>query len=158
MAPPTVAAPERRRALGALVALLIAGPRVALARAGASPRAPSPPACPHGASRQRRWLPHPDPRPGIDASRVLPPGQLGGDAELIAIFDMVRRIPRVADGIRCRCGCAELPGYRSLLSCFEGEGMAVVCTICQGSARLAYELATAGRPLGVIRLAVDRRF
>ena len=101
---------------------------------------------------------HPDPRPNVDASHVVPRAQLGDDTDILEVFDMVREIPQIADGIRCHCGCASLPGYRSLLSCYEGEGMARHCQVCQGQARLAHELFKAGRTLGVIRVAIDRRY
>lgn len=124
---------------------LAAGLAVVLPR-GAQPRPAKTPA-------------HPDPRPGVDASHVLTRAQLvGEDAEVIEAFDLAREIPQVLDGIRCHCGCADSPGYRSLLSCFEGEAMARHCAICQGQARLAHEMHEAGRALGAIRAAVDRRF
>jgi hypothetical protein len=89
---------------------------------------------------------------------VVPRDRLADDPEAAAVFDLVRQIPQVVDGLRCACGCASVAGFRSLLSCFEGDGMARACEICRGQARLAHELHTAGRPLAVIRLAVDRRF
>lgn len=98
---------------------------------------------------------HPDPRPGIDASRVLPAGDV--PAELTELFDHVREIPQVVDGIRCQCGCAELDGMYSLLSCYEESGMALHCHICQGEAALAYRLHGEGRTLDEIRVAIDRR-
>ena len=48
---------------------------------------------------------HPDPRPGIDASKVLTGEQLDNPAAL-EVYDMIRQIPQIADGIRCYCGCA----------------------------------------------------
>jgi hypothetical protein len=124
-------------------------------------RAPAAPPAAHRCGMEagaRQEHPHPDPRPGIDASHVVPRAQLGDDQDVVEAFDMVREIPQVADGIRCHCGCASLPGYRSLLSCYEGEGMARHCQICQGQARLAYDLHKRGRTLGVIRATIDRRF
>jgi hypothetical protein len=122
--------------------------------------APAPGHCAGHASPHRRRArgPHPAPRPGVDASKVVPRDRLAADPEAAAVFDLVRQIPQVVDGIRCACGCASIAGFRSLLSCFEGDGMARACEICQGQARLAHELHAAGRPLAVIRLAVDRRF
>lgn len=99
---------------------------------------------------------HPEPRPGIDGSRVLPADRL--PSHLAELFDGVRRIPRVVDGIRCHCGCAEVPGMYSLLSCYEDAGMAQYCNVCQGEGRLAVELHGEGRTLDEIRAAVDRRF
>ena len=75
-----------------------------------------------------------------------------------AIFDMVREIPEVVDGIRCNCGCAELEGFYSLLTCFEEKGMAQSCLICQGQASLVYELHKKGWSLNGIRTAVDAKY
>lgn len=103
-------------------------------------------------------LKHPTPRPGIDASRVVPASALTGHPKAMPVFDMVREIPQVIDGIQCYCGCAELPESYSLLSCYEGEGMARACQICQGEARLAHRLHTEGKSLDEIRDAIDERF
>src|SRR5688500_4087710 len=67
---------------------------------------------------------HPTPRPGIDASKVLTRDELTEHPAAEPVFAMVRRIPRVVDGIHCHCGCADLPEFYSLLSCFEADGMA----------------------------------
>ena len=101
---------------------------------------------------------HPTPRPGVTAAKVLPADKLAGSAALAALFDGVRAIPEVVDGIRCHCGCASMPGYYSLLSCFEGDGMARACPICQGQARLAVRLHKEGKSLDEIRTAVDAQF
>lgn len=101
---------------------------------------------------------HPDPRPGIDASRVWTPAQLREYPAAAAAFELVRQMPGIADGIRCQCDCKELPDYRSLLTCFEGTGMAVHCEICQAQARLAFRLHKDGRSLAAIRRAIDLRF
>ena len=54
--------------------------------------------------RFRKAEPHPDPRPGIDASKVMTREQLEGWSEnLISIFDKIREIPEIADGIGCNC-------------------------------------------------------
>lgn len=76
----------------------------------------------------------------------------------IAAFDQVRTIPGIADGIRCHCGCAGQAGFRSLLSCYEGDGMAQHCVICQGQGRMAYRLHRAGKSLADIRAAIDARY
>lgn len=99
---------------------------------------------------------HPDPRPGVDGSRVLPADRV--PAHVSDLFDGVRAIPDVVDGIRCQCGCASIEGMYSLLSCYEGAGMAQYCEICQGEGRLAVRLHREGRTLDEIRAAVDRRF
>jgi len=98
---------------------------------------------------------HPEPRPGVNASRMLKTSELNGDPELIELFDHVRTIPHIVDGIRCSCGCAGLPGNYSLLSCYEGEGMARFCDICQAGGRIAYEQHAKGATLAQIRRHVD---
>jgi len=110
------------------------------------------------ATRRRGGGTHPDPRPGITAENVLTPEQLASAPDAIDVFDQVREIPQIVDGIRCQCGCADLPGFYSLLSCYESEGMARYCPICQGEGRLAYRLHKAGRTLDEIRAAIDARF
>jgi hypothetical protein len=103
--------------------------------------------------------PHPTPRPGITAAKVLTSKQLADSPKLVPIFDGVRAIPAVVDGIRCNCGCAELEGYYSLLSCFEGrDAMAKSCAICQGQGRLVARLHKEGKTLDQIRAAVDAKF
>ena len=107
----------------------------------------------------RRFTVHPKPRAGITSARVLKPSQLPAvDAEVIQIFDMVREIPQVVDGIFCHCGCAEMPDHYSLLSCYEGDAMAQACVICQGEGRMVYELHKKGKTLDEIRNAIDRNF
>ena len=102
---------------------------------------------------------HPTPRPGIDASRVLRASDLNGARDAIVAFDEVRQIPQVVDGIRCQCGCATLPGFYSLLSCFEtADAMARECHVCQGQGRYAFRLHKAGKSLDEIRDAIDARF
>lgn len=135
-----------RRALLRLVAVAALGTAVP----------PALRAMPH---RTRQREPHPTPRPGYPATKVLAADQLGGDKELVTLFDGIRKIPQVADGIRCSCGCAELPGFYSLLSCFEGkDAMAQWCTICAGTAALVIRLHGRGRSLDQIREAVDARY
>lgn len=107
---------------------------------------------------QRAPTVHPEPRPGITASKVLKPDDLRDDPEAIPVFDLVRQIPQVVDGIRCNCGCAEEPGFYSLLSCFEGDGMARHCQICQRQARIAFTLRGEGKSLKEIRQAIDDEF
>lgn len=102
--------------------------------------------------------PHPEPRPGITAAKVIPAADLGGDADVVATFDKVRQIPQVVDGIRCHCGCADLAGFYSLLSCYEGAGMARYCYICQGEGNLTFRLHSEGKSLAEIREAVDARY
>lgn len=99
---------------------------------------------------------HPDPRPGVDASRVLPADQV--PPHLAELYDGVREIPHIVDGIRCQCGCDEVDSMYSLLSCYEASGMAQYCDICQAEGRLVVRLHAEGRTLDEIRTAVTRRF
>jgi hypothetical protein len=108
--------------------------------------------------RRRYGGPHPTPRPGIDASKVLTRDQLTEHPAAEPVFEMVRKIPQVVDGIRCQCGCAELPEFYSLLSCYEADGMAQHCVICQGEAKLAFRMHEQGKTLDQIRAAIDERF
>jgi hypothetical protein len=101
--------------------------------------------------------PHPEPRPGITAARVVKAEQIA-DAKIREIFAKVREIPQVVDGIRCNCDCADLEGFYSLLSCYEDKGMAQHCLICQGQATLAHELHAKGWSLNGIRTAIDAKF
>ena len=114
------------------------------------------PRCPHFSLKTPG--PHPEPRPGIDASKVLTAQDLADYPDVIDAYDGIRQIPHIADGIRCYCGCAELPGYYSLLTCYEEGGMARLCDICQGQGRLAYRLHQRGWSLDRIREAMDARF
>ena len=103
--------------------------------------------------------PHPTPRAGITAAKVLTKEQLAKKPKLVALFDSVREIPEVIDGIRCNCGCAQYEGFYSLLSCYEGlDAMAKDCVVCQGQGRLAARLHKAGKSLDDIRSAIDAKF
>jgi hypothetical protein len=103
--------------------------------------------------------PHPVPRPGVDASKILPASRLRQEhADAIPVFDRAREIPQVLDGIRCQCGCSELPGKYSLLSCFEDDGMAADCETCQRQTRLAHRLHRAGKTLDQIRSAIEEKY
>lgn len=111
-----------------------------------------------GRPRIRVSGPHPKPRPGITGAKVLSKEQLADSPDLIPLFDGVREIPQVVDGIRCNCGCATMPGKYSLLSCYEGDAMATMCPICQGEGRLATRLHKAGKSLDEIRASIDAQF
>jgi hypothetical protein len=102
--------------------------------------------------------PHPTPREGITAANVLSHDELASAPHAVDVFDQIREIPQIADGIRCQCGCADQPGFYSLLSCYEKDGMARFCEICQGEGRLTYRLFKAGNSLDDIRAAIDARF
>ena len=110
-----------------------------------------------GAPVRRDKPKHPTPRPGITAAKVLPDAKLT-DTSAAPVYAMVREIPEVVDGIRCNCGCAELDGFYSLLTCYEQGGMAQHCMICQGQARLAHKLHAEGWSLAGIRRAIDAEF
>jgi hypothetical protein len=101
---------------------------------------------------------HPTPRPGITSAKVLTAEQLADSPQVIPVFDAVRAIPEVVDGIRCKCGCADLEGFYSLLSCYEDAGMARHCPICQGEGRMVARLHKEGKTLDQIREAVDARW
>jgi len=103
-------------------------------------------------------LDHPEPRPGITAAKVLTRDQLKDHKDAAPVFDMVREIPEIVDGIRCQCGCASMEGKYSLLSCYEADGMAGHCEICQNEGRLAYRLHKQGKTLKDIRAAIDAKF
>ena len=100
---------------------------------------------------------HPDPRPDVDASEVLSAEELQDVPYLIPLYDGIRAIPQIADGIRCQCGCANIPGYRSLLTCYESQGMATMCVVCQTEGRMVVRLHGKGYTLDQIRAAVDAR-
>jgi len=102
---------------------------------------------------------HPRPRPGITGAKVIAASELSGrSAHLVPLFDGIRAIPGVADGISCYCGCAGMPGFYSLLSCFEGDGMARACPICQGEGRVTLRMHMEGKSLSEIRDAIDGQF
>ncbi|GAB1344125.1 PCYCGC motif-containing (lipo)protein [Gemmatimonas sp.] len=102
---------------------------------------------------------HPTPRKGITGSKVATPAMLSRSPHLVPLFDEVRATPQIVDGIRCHCGCADLDGHYSLLTCYEGEdAMAKICPICQGMGRVAVRMHKAGRSLDEIRVAVDAQF
>jgi hypothetical protein len=114
---------------------------------------------PRSVRAMRTAGPHPAPRVGITAAKVLTKDKLGGKADLIELFDGVREIPEVIDGIRCQCGCATFDGFYSLLSCYEGDkAMAKMCHTCQGEGKLAVRLHKEGKSLDEIRTAIDAKF
>jgi hypothetical protein len=109
-------------------------------------------------AQSRRVGPHPTPRPGITGEKVLTKAQLEGKPKLIPLFDSIREIPEIIDGIRCNCGCTNPPEFYSLLSCYEGKGMARECGVCQGQGRLAVRLHKEGKTLDEIRAGIDAKF
>lgn len=100
---------------------------------------------------------HPDPRPDIDGSKVTKAEDLADD--VVELFDGIRTHAALADGVTCYCGCALMPGYRSLLTCFEeGFDMGKYCPVCQGQGRLLVRRAEEGQSLDQIRRAIDARY
>lgn len=111
-------------------------------------------------ARRRPVVAHPEPREGITGEGVVSAEQLraeGHSDDVIALFDGIRGMPHVADGLACHCGCALL-GNRSLLTCYHDGGMARGCAICQGEARIAIGRHAEGQSLEQIRRAIDARF
>lgn len=134
--------------------LLCSGAILSLATGSQPTRARRPASCHHHV----RHVVHPEPRPGITAARVLPREKLTDHPDAVTAFEQVRQIPQIVDGIGCHCGCASRAGFYSLLSCYEGEGMAMMCEICQGQGRLAFRLHQAGKTLDQIRAGIDARY
>lgn len=102
-------------------------------------------------------VPHPEPRPGVTAERVLPPSLLPSTPGAAEAYAAARSAPRVLDGLYCHCDCSKHFGHRSLLTCFESDHGGQ-CDICMGEAMLATQLASQGSSLEDIRRAIDRRF
>src|SRR5260370_35199742 len=64
---------------------------------------------------------HPDPRPGMTAELVLPPGMVPHTPGSIEAYVAARTVPAVMDGLYCHCNCSRTFGPRSLPTCFESE-------------------------------------
>lgn len=99
---------------------------------------------------------HPAPRPGITAANVLPADSVDGERAR-EVYTMAARIPGILDGLYCHCDCHERDGLRSLLECFHIT-MAGSCGICQGQARMAFEMRQDGKSLNQIRKAIDDQY
>jgi len=110
------------------------------------------------AQQLARPVAHAHARPGITGAKVLTAAQMTRSSDLVELFDGIREIPHIADGIGCHCRCAEFGGHRSLLTCYEGDAMALSCPICQGEGRVAVRLTKAGKSLDEIRAAIDAQF
>lgn len=114
----------------------------------------------HAVAQRRLRADHPEPRSGITGDGVISAEQLRSEGipdETIELYDGIRKIPEVADGLACYCGCMLL-GNRSLLTCYHPEGMARGCLICQGEARIAIRRHAEGQSLDQIRRAIDARY
>lgn len=107
--------------------------------------------------RSGQGVVHPDPRPGITASRVLPPSAVPRTVGSVQAYAAARAVPQVLDGLYCHCDCAHHSGHRSLLTCFESDHGAF-CDICMGQAMLAQQMHGERRSLLAIRDAIDRQF
>lgn len=101
---------------------------------------------------------HPVPRKGVTGAYVLKRKDLAKHPKLIPLYDSVRARPEIFDGIKCSCGCTNGVEYYSLLSCFEGRGMASQCIVCQDEARLVVKLHKQGKTLDQIRAAFDAEY
>jgi uncharacterized protein with PCYCGC motif len=150
--------PVTRRAVIDTMSRACVAASLGLATGGLSPRSAH--AGPRHICRRTRFTgPHPEPRPGIDATHMPAVEAVRSHPHAVEAFDEGRTIPEILDGIRCQCGCASEAGLRSLLSCYEGtDAMALDCDICQGEARLAYRLHREGQTLDQIRAAIDARY
>jgi hypothetical protein len=104
--------------------------------------------------------PHPEPRPGITAERVLAVDALGPLPydRVVEAYDAARRYPSIFDGLACACGCSGTKGeHRSLLVCYETK-QPTGCVSCQQQAHLARRLAKDGKSLAEIREAFDKEY
>lgn len=100
---------------------------------------------------------HPDPRPGITAAGVVPAARYARRPDIAGVYEEVREIPRVLDGLYCYCDCSKHAGHRSLLTCFESDH-AAGCDICLREAHLARAMVDEGAGLPEIRRAIDATF
>ena len=106
-------------------------------------------------------LPHPEPRPGITAEKVLKVEDLGEKPRkaVLAAFEAARQHPQIFDGLACGCGCHGKATYehRSLLVCYETK-QPTGCLACQLEAKFVADLAKEGKTLAEVRVAVDKKF
>lgn len=100
---------------------------------------------------------HPEPRPGVTAVAVLPPGAVPRTPGAAEAYAAARSAPAVLDGLYCHCHCRENAGHRSLLTCFESNHGAY-CDICMSEAMLALQMGGQGSSLDQIRRAIDAQF
>ena len=111
-------------------------------------------------SHDREPLPHPDPRPGITADKVLKASELGDRPKkgVLSAYDAAREMPQVFDGLACGCGCSDHAGtHRSLLVCYESM-QPTGCASCREEADFVAKMARDGKTLAEIRTAVDKKF
>jgi hypothetical protein len=106
-------------------------------------------------------LPHPEPRSGITADRVLKADDLGDKPRraVLEAYDAARQHPQIFDGLACGCGCHGEASYqhRSLLVCYETR-QPTGCPSCREEATFVGRLVKDGKTLAEIRTAVDKKF
>jgi hypothetical protein len=102
-------------------------------------------------------FPHPEPRRGITAAKVLADDTLGDNPEVLAAYAAAREFPEVFDGIYCVCRCQRNLGHRSLLSCYESR-QPTGCMGCREVADFVATRARRGESLATIRAAVDHEW
>jgi hypothetical protein len=106
-------------------------------------------------------LPHPEPRAGITADKVLKAEDLGAKPRkgVLEAYDAARQHPQIFDGLACGCNCHGEATYqhRSLLVCYETK-QPTGCGACQMEASFVGNLVKEGRTLAEIRVAVDKKF
>ena len=106
-------------------------------------------------------LPHPEPRDGVTAERVLKADDLGDKPRkaVLDAYEAARHDPQIFDGLACGCGChgQATHQHRSLLVCYETR-QPTGCPSCRDEATLAGKLIKEGKTLAEIRAAVDKRF
>ena len=103
----------------------------------------------------RKPFPHPEPRPGVTAERVLPVSELGTRKRVLDAYAIAREHPALFDGLYCVCRCEE--EHRSLLACFESQ-QATGCLGCMEQAELVAERVKQGKGLAEIRAAFDEKW
>lgn len=92
-----------------------------------------------------------------EATAVLDPEQFSSQ-EVRNAYQIATEIPAVLNKLYCWCGCVKRGKHRSNLACFEDE-MATSCTVCRGTAEIAYEMVQNGTTgAGAIQAAVDREW
>jgi hypothetical protein len=139
---------SRRAALARLAAYALGG--VAALTAGARPAHAS-------VIRRAPGFPHPNPRPGVTAARVLPVERLPDEEDVRSAYAFARKYPEIFDGLYCACRCQSSFGHRSLLACYESD-QPTGCHGCQSEGLLAGREMEKGADLRRVRAAVDEEY
>ena len=100
-------------------------------------------------------FPHPEPRPGITAERVLADADIGSREKVRKAYAAARANPETFDGLFCACHCEK--EHRSLLVCFETR-QPTGCWGCMEQAELVAEMVKDKKTLAEIRVAFDKRW